>query len=66
LSIGIVVLSRGSIKKVGVGTKAQNPSSKTSILPWFHFGFLKICVLGLCFVAEGLLGRSGFRLKLFI
>jgi hypothetical protein len=43
LSIGIVVLSRGSIKKVGVGTKAQNPSSKTSILPWFHFGFLKIC-----------------------
>jgi hypothetical protein len=43
LSIGIVVLSRGSIKKVGVGTKAQNPWSKTSILPWFHFGFLKIC-----------------------
>jgi hypothetical protein len=23
-------------------------------------------VLGLCFVAEGLLGRSGFRLKLFV
>ena len=32
LSIGIIVLSRGSIKKVGVGTKAQNPWSKTSIL----------------------------------
>jgi hypothetical protein len=24
------------------------------------------CVLGLCFVAEGLLGRSGFRLKLLV
>jgi hypothetical protein len=23
-------------------------------------------VLGLCFVAEGLVGRSGFRLKLFV
>jgi hypothetical protein len=23
-------------------------------------------MLGLCFVAEGLLGRSGFRLKLFV
>jgi hypothetical protein len=23
-------------------------------------------LLGLCFVAEGLLGRSGFRLKLFV
>jgi hypothetical protein len=23
-------------------------------------------VLGLCFVAEGLLGRSGFRLKMFV
>jgi hypothetical protein len=34
----------GSKKKVGVGTKAQNPWSKTFILPWFHFGFLKICV----------------------
>jgi hypothetical protein len=33
----------GSKKKIGVGTKAQNPWSKTSILPWFHFGFLKIC-----------------------
>jgi hypothetical protein len=28
---------------VGVGTKAQNPLSKTSILPLFHFSFLKIC-----------------------
>ena len=33
LSIGIVVLLGGSKKKVGVGTKAQNPWSKTSILP---------------------------------
>jgi hypothetical protein len=26
----------------------------------------KWSLLGLCFVAEGLLGRSGFRLKLFV
>jgi hypothetical protein len=43
LSIGIVYYQGGSIKKVGVGTKAQNPWSKTSILPLFHLSFLKIC-----------------------
>jgi hypothetical protein len=30
---------------------------------YFGKGWL---LLGLCFVAEGLLGRSGFRLKLFV
>ena len=27
---------------------------------------LFVCLLGLCFVAEGLIGRSGLRLKLFV
>ena len=33
--------------------------------PWAALGWWRQ-VLGLCFVAEGLLGRSGFRLKLFV
>ena len=58
------------------GNKSRSDDLLMVLLKWFHLSvfdiLLYLCfmgilgiLLGLCFVAEGLQGRSSFRLRLF-